>query len=281
MARQISEIQQQMLDNIAADSVLSTLLTSTSKRAIFRLFTYIVAVAINALEQLIDIFTADVEAVAAAAAPATPAWLQAQVFKFQYSATNPQVIQLIDFAPAYPTVDETLRIITRCSVTTNLSNSVILKVATGEPPAALSSPQLAALQGYVAQIGIAGVVYSVISQQPDKLYVQANVYYQGQYSAVIKADVVQAIENFLASIPFNGQVKITDIEDAITAVEGVTDVVLVNVRARADGTAFASGSYLVQNQQTVSRLWGTVAGYMIGETTTGSTLNDSLTFIAE
>jgi hypothetical protein len=281
MARQISEIQQQMLDNIAADSVLSTLLTSTSKRAIFRLFTYIVAVAINALEQLIDIFTADVEAVAAAAAPATPAWLQAQVFKFQYSATNPQVIQLIDFAPAYPTVDETLRIITRCSVTTNLSNSVILKVATGEPPAALSSPQLAALQGYVAQIGIAGVVYSVISQQPDKLYVQANVYYQGQYSAVIKADVVQAIENFLASIPFNGQVKITDIEDAITAVEGVTDVVLVNVLARADGTAFASGSYLVQNQQTVSRLWGTVAGYMIGETTTGSTLNDSLTFIAE
>jgi hypothetical protein len=281
MARQISEIQQQMLDNIAADSVLSPLLTSTSKRAVYRLFTYVVAVGINALEQLMDIFTADVEAVAAAAAPATPAWLQDQIFKFQYSATTPQVVQLINFAPAYPVIDETLQIITRCSVTTNLSNSVIIKVATGEPPAALSSPQLSALQSYVTQIGVAGVVYNVISQASDKLYVQANVYYQGQYSAVIQADVIAAIENFLAAIPFNGQVKITDLEDAITAVEGVTDVVLVNVRARADGTAFASGSYLVQNQQTISRLWGTVAGYMVGETTTGNTLNNSLTFIAE
>lgn len=281
MARQISEIQQQMIDNIAADSVLGTLLTSTSKRAIYRLFTYVVAVAINALEQLMDIFTAEVEAVAAAAAPATPSWLQAQIFNFQYSPTTPQVIQLINFAPAYPVVDETLRIITRCSVTTNLSNSVIIKVATGEPPAALSGPQLAALQSYVTEIGVAGVVYNVISQASDKLYVQANVYYQGQYSAVIKANVVAAIENFLAGIPFNGQVKISDIEDAITGVEGVNDVVLVNVRARADGTAFASGSYLVQNQQTASRLWGTVAGYMVGETSTGNTLNDSLTFIAE
>jgi hypothetical protein len=281
MARQISEIQQHMLDNIAADSVLSPLLTSTSKRAVYRLFTYVVAVGINALEQLMDIFTADVEAVAAAAAPATPAWLQDQIFKFQYSATTPQVVQLINFAPAYPVIDETLQIITRCSVTTNLSNSVIIKVATGEPPAALSSPQLSALQSYVTQIGVAGVVYNVISQASDKLYVQANVYYQGQYSAVIQADVIAAIENFLAAIPFNGQVKITDLEDAITAVEGVTDVVLVNVRARADGTAFASGSYLVQNQQTISRLWGTVAGYMVGETTTGNTLNNSLTFIAE
>ena len=117
MARQISEIQQQMLDNIAADSTLGSLLTSTSRRAIFRLFTYIVAVAINALENLMDIFTANVESIVAVAAPATPAWLQDQVLKFQYSATTPQVIQLIDFAPAYPVVDETLRIISHCIVT--------------------------------------------------------------------------------------------------------------------------------------------------------------------
>lgn len=281
MARQISEIQQQMLDNIAAETTLGSLLTSTSKRAIYRLFTYIVAVAINALEQLIDIFSASVEATAAAAAPATPAWLQAQIFNFQYSPTTPQVVQLINFAPAYPVVDETLRIVSRCSVTTNLSSQVVIKVATGEPPAALSAPQLAALQSYLNEIGIAGVVYNVISEASDKLYVQANIFYQGQYSAVIKANVIQAIDNYLAALPFNGQVKITDLEDAITGVEGVTDVVLVNVRARANGTAFASGSYMVQNQQTISRLWNTVAGYMVGETTGGNTLQDSLTFIAE
>lgn len=281
MARQILDIQQQMLDNIAADSTLGSLLTSTSKRAIYRLFTYIVAVAINALEQLIDIFTASVEATAAKAAPATAAWLQSQILKFQYSSTTPQVIQLIDFAPAYPVVDETLQIISRCSVTTNLSNNVIIKVATGEPPAALSSPQLSALQAYVNEIGIAGVIYNVTSEASDKLYVQANVYYQGQYSAVIQQNVVEAIQNFLASIPFNGQMKVSDLEEAITSVEGVNDVVLVNVRARANGTAFSSGSYLVQNQQVIGRLWNTLAGYIVGETTSSNTLNDSLTFIAE
>jgi hypothetical protein len=281
MARQISEIQQQMLDNIAADTTLGTLLTSTSKRAIYRLFTYIVAVAINTLEQLIDIFTASVEEIASKAAPATSAWLQNQILKFQYSATTPQVIQLIDFAPAYPIVDETLRIISRCSVSTNLSSSVLIKVATGATPAALSAPQLSALQSYVSQIGIAGVNYSVTSDVSDKLYVQANVYYLGQYSAVISANVVAAIEAYLSAIPFNGQVKITDIEDAITGVEGVTDVVLVNVRARGNSTAFASGSFLVQNQQTIGRLWATVAGYIVGETTASNTLTDSLTFIPE
>lgn len=281
MARQISEIQQQMLDNIAADPVLGSLLTSTSRRAIYRLWTYIVAVAINTLEQLMDIFSAKVEAIAATAAPATATWLQAQILKFQYSDTNPQVVQLINFAPAYPVVDESLRIITRCSVTTNLSSQVLVKVATGEPPAALTSAQVAALQSYLGEIGIAGVVYNVISQASDKLYVQANIFYQGQYSAVIKANVIAAIEAYLSALPFNGQVKITDLEDAITGVEGVNDVVLVNVRARANGTVFASSSYLVQNQQTLSRLWNTIAGYMVGETTSGNTLNDSLTFIAE
>lgn len=281
MARQISEIQQQMLDNIAADTTLGTLLTSTSKRAIYRLFTYIVAVAINALEQLIDIFTATVEDIATKAAPATSSWLQNQILKFQYSATTPQVIQLINYAPAYPLVDETLRIISRCSVTTNLSSSVLIKVATGTTPAALSAPQLSALQSYVSQIGIAGVNYSVTSDTSDKLFVQANVYYLGQYSAVISANVVAAIEAYLSAIPFNGQVKITDIEDAITGVEGVTDVVLVNVRARGNSTAFSSGSFLVQNQQTIGRLWSTVAGYIVGETTSGNTLTDSLTFIPE
>lgn len=281
MARSISDIQTSMLDAIAADSVLSTLLTSTSRRAIFRLFTYVVAVAINGLEQLIDIFKAEVEAIAAAAAPATPAWLQDQILKFQYSATNPQVIQLINFAPAYPVIDELLRIITRCSVTTNLSNNVLIKVATGEPPAALSAPQLAALQSYVNEIGIAGVIYNVTSEASDKLFVEANVYYDGQYSAVISANVIEAIENFLAAIPFNGQMKISDLEEAITGVEGVNDVVLVNVKARSNATAFASGSFLVQDQQTIGRLWSTIAGYMVGETDSGNTLADSLTFIAE
>jgi hypothetical protein len=272
-----------MLDNIAADSVLGSLLTSTSKRSIFRAFTFIVAFAISALENLGDILFASIEDTVSKAAPATPAWLQDQVLKFQYSDTNPQVIQFQQgtFAPGYPVVDETLRIITRCSVTTNLSNSVIVKAATGEPPAALTTPQLNALQSYVNEIGIAGVNYTVLSDPSDKLYVKADVYYQGTYSAVIQQNVIDAIEAFLSSIPFNGQVKVLDLERAIRAVEGVNDVLLVDVKARANATALASAGFLVQNNQVIGRLWNTVSGYIVGETTASNTLSDTLNFIAE
>ena len=64
MARSISTIQQQILDNITADPTIGPALTSTSKRAIFLILAFIVATAINLLEQLIDIFTLNVEAIA-------------------------------------------------------------------------------------------------------------------------------------------------------------------------------------------------------------------------
>ena len=281
MARQISIIQQQLLDNITADTTLSPLLTSTSKRAIYRLFTYIVAVAVNTLEQLIDIFTITLEAVATSAAPSTPSWLQAQILKFQYSLTVPQVIQLINFAPAYPVVDTTLQIITRCSVTTNLSNSVVIKVATLNPPTALTAGQISSLQSYINQIGIAGINYTIASTLSDKLYCQASIYYQGQYSNVIVLNVQNAINNFLASIPFNGVMKISDLEGAIRTVTGVNDVIFNNVQTRSDATAYGSGTYLIQNNQVIARLWNTISGYMVPETTAGQTLTQSLTFIAE
>jgi hypothetical protein len=275
MARQIAIIQQQLLDNITADTTLSPLLTSTSKRSIYRLFTYIIAVAVNTLEQLIDSFTVTLEAVAYSAAPSTPAWVQAQILLFQYSATVPQVIQLLNFAPAYPVVDATLRIISRCSVTTNLSNSVVIKIATLTPPAALSAGQLSSLQSYVNQIAIAGINYNVTSTNSDKIYIQASIYYQGQYSNVIVLNVQNAINNFLALLPFNGVMKISDLEGAIN------DVIFINVQTRSDATAYGSGTYLIQNNQVIARLWNTISGYMVPETTAGQTLTQSLNFIAE
>jgi hypothetical protein len=281
MARTISTIQQQMLDAIAADATLSSLLTSTSKRAVYRLFTYIVAVGISVLEQLIDIFYANAQTLAAQSAPGSAAWLQYKIFQFQYSATVAQIVQLINFQPTYSVIDPTLQIISRCSVGSTIANKVQIKVATGSTPAALSAPQLSALQSYVTQCGIAGVDYTVTSGNPDQLYIECFIYYTGQYSSVIQATVTAAITAFLASLPFNGQMKVGNLETALRNVQGVTDVILVNVIARADATAFGSGTPLVSNQQLVGRLWPTVAGYMISETTTGQTINDKITYIAQ
>ncbi len=281
MARKIAQIEQQILDQVAADPDLSPVLTSTSRRAIYRLWAYITSVAISMLEQLMDIFNAQVESTVAKGAPASAAWIQDRVFQFQYSTDVPQIIQLVNLAPTYPVIDPSLRIITRCSVTTNIANNVIVKVAKGDPPQALDSSQLNAVQSYVNLIGADGISYNVISTDPDLLYIQGQVFYNGQYSDVISANVLQAINAFFAQLPFNGQMRISSLEFAIRSVVGVTDVLLQNVSARAYNTAFGAGTYLVLNNQVISRLWPTVSGYMIPETTAGNTPTDTLQFIPE
>jgi len=280
MARSVSEIQNSIITDVQNTPELAGA-SSTSKRAIWRLWTYIVAVAINLLEQLMDIYQSEIELTVALAAPQTPQWLQDKVFKFQYSATNPQVIQLINFVPIYPIIDASLRIVTRCSVRTTIANQVLIKVAKSEPPLALSVGEVSALQSYVTTLGVAGVNFVVSSAASDKLYVQAQIFYQGQYNSIIQASVVTAIEAYLGSIPFDGTLRLSDLEIAIKSVIGVNDCVFQNVSARSDSTSFGSGTSLVVTNAVVLRLWNTLAGYVVGETTSGSTLNDSLTFIAE
>jgi hypothetical protein len=280
MARSVNEIQQEIISLVQATPELAEA-SSTSKRAIWRLWTYVVAVTINLYEQLQDLFRTEVESIVALSAPQTPQWVQDRVFKFQYSATDPQVIQLIDLVPQYPNVNPALRIVTRCSVKTNLSGRVNIKAAKSEPPAPLDSLEIDALQSYINVIGVAGINYAVVSSDSDKLYIEADIYYIGSYSAVISANVIASIESYLSTLPFDGSMKLLDLEIAIRNTVGVNDVFFKNVKARKDSTPLSGASALVLNNTVISRQWPTVSGYIVGETTSGSTLADTLNFIAE
>ena len=280
MARSVNEIQQSIINLVQVTPELAEA-NSTSKRAIWRLWTYIVAVVINLTEQLQDLFKAEVEQIVALSAPQTPQWIQDKVFKFQYSATDPQVIQLIDLVPQYPVINSALCIITRCSVKTTIAGRVLIKVAKSEPPAPIDSSELSALQSYVDLLGVAGINYDVVSTESDKLSIYADIYYNGSYSSVISANVISTIESYLSTLPFDGSMKLLDLEIAIRNTTGVNDIVFKNVRARTDSTPYSSGTYLVQNSTVLSRQWPTVSGYIVGETESGYTLADTLTFIPE
>jgi hypothetical protein len=283
MARTIAQIQAQIIATKQAQPELAGL-TSTSKRAIWNLWTFVIATCIGIFEQLLDSFLTNVETQVNASAGASILWLQAKMFQFQYDATIPQVVQLINTVPQYPVVDATKQIITACSVTSSLSNQVTIKVAKSNPYVALVSAELTAAQSYINTIGAAGISYTVISLNPDKLYVQASIYYQGQYSTVIQQNVIDAINSFLQNLSitnFNGSMKISDLEGVIRNVAGVNDVILNNVKGRDDASTFANGVDLVLNNTVISRQWDTVAGYIVQETTSGKTFADSLIFIAQ
>ena len=293
-ALSVEQIQAAITADVAAQPNLTyvdpnnnilNITTNTSKRAKWNLWTFIVAAAISLNEQLTDMNMNANEAAIAAAIPETPAWVAAQVFNFQYSADTPQIIQLVNLLPVYPIFNAALQIISRCSVTTTSNNQVLIKVATGNPPAALTTDQISALQDMINTIGVPGVNYVVSSGNADQLFIQANIYYAGQYSSVISVNVIAAINTFLVNLSsaanFNGVLKISDLENVIRNVPGVNDVVLTNVKARQDSTALADTGYLVQAQTLTSRLWPTVAGYIIGETTVGNTFADTLIFIPQ
>lgn len=273
MARTIEQIQANIIADVQSQPELNATLTNNSRRAIWRLFTFVQASAILLLEQIIDVFKAENEVVISQAIPATASWISKKAFDFQYSTSVPQVLQLIGFAPTYLVIDASLRIVTRCSVQTTISNRVIIKTAKLEPPTALSSLELASLQSYINLIGIAGVNYVCASSEADRVYIDASVYYDGQYSTVIDGTVNNAINVFLSKLPFNGQLKMSDLEFAIRNITGVNDVLINNIKIRSNTTPFANGTFLIQNKTVVSRLFQTISGYVVLEDTTANNIN--------
>lgn len=279
MARTINQIQQQIITEKNTHTELSGL-NSPSQTSIWVLWTYIMAVAIYVQEGLWDIFQSNLETQIANTPAWTDAWVHSQTFKFQYDSTNPQVLQFdSNFVPTYPVVDTTKQIITRASVKTLPTKIVSVKVAKSNPPQALSAPELTSFKGYLDNISPAGVQYKAVSLNPDQILIGATIYYNGQYSATIQSAVKNAINNYLANVPFDGVIKISAIEDTIQSVAGVTDVVMNNVAIRADGVPFANTTYLVQNNTEIYNQTTQYAGYSITETTTGYTINDTLTFV--
>jgi hypothetical protein len=204
----------------------------------------------------------------------TDLYIYTKVLEFQYSDTVSQYIQLVNLIPQYPIIDTSLRIISRATAITNGNGKVSVKVATGEPPQALTAPQKTALNDYLVIIAGAGTKCIVTSGDADRLAIFADIYFDGQFISSIKTDVPAAINNYLATIPFNGIVKISDIELAIKAVRGVTDVVLNNLYARLSGTVFSATTPM-------SRTYATGAGYIIEEDTSGETFADTITYTAE
>lgn len=281
MARSIATIQETMDNEQAAQTDLSTL-DSPSQTAIYTLWKFITSAIINFSEQLWDAKKTEIEEVVVNGAIGTDAWLQDKILQFQYDSVTPQVLEVdANFAINYPTIDTDLQIITRCSVVTTSQRVCLIKVAKSEPPVALSAPELSSLEGYVDDINFSGVNYVVTSLDSDKLYLDANIFYNGQYTSTISDAVIEGINNYLASIPFNGKIRISDLQSAILAVTGVTDVVLNDVAIRADLTTFVDKTYLVQNKTNLIPLYQSIAGYITEETTSGATFTDTLTFTVQ
>ena len=288
MARSVDQINASIVSTVKANFLAVGITIDTvnwSKRNMIRLFCYSFAICSAYVEQLMDSLQLSLETTASKTPAASQLWIQAKMFLFQYSESNPQIVQLINLVPQYLVVDPSLRIITACAISSDVSNEVVVKVAktvTGSL-AALSSDELIAAQSYIETIGAGGINYKVKSQATDRIMIDADIYYTGQYSSLSQW-VIDSLVSFLQNLSltnFDGSIKVTDIESAIRKVTGINDVVLNNVRVRDSGSSYDDGIYIVANKTTILRQWKTVAGYCDQENTTGHTFSSTLHFIAE
>jgi hypothetical protein len=286
MARSIAIIYNEIVADKNAQASISSLaptmdteqqlqadLNSSSKVAIWRLWAYVAAVAIYTHEVLWDLYKAELQAIASGAIVGTSPWYQAQVFAFQNG--DPLVYEASTGRYKYAAIDTAKQIVKRCAIVEQADGTLAFKVAkiSSGLPVALTAPEQTSLTGFLKKIRFAGTRFTLISGAGDLLKITATIYYDSVIpAATIKANVEAAIVAYVGGLPFNGEFLLSRLVDTIQAVTGVYDVVLVTAQTKQ----LLAGTY-----SSISRVNIPVYGYYQIDGSTGNTLSDTLTYIAQ
>lgn len=239
MARTIEQIQGAMITQIAADPNLAAL-NSTSKVSIYRLFTFVVAFAIWALESLFDTHKKEVEDIIEAKFPHRPSWYRTKALEFQYGYDLIADSDKYDNTLLTDEQIENSRIIKYSAVTKN-AGRLLIKIAkeTGSVLSPLSAGEKEAFGAYVDEITDCGVVYTVINNQPDQLLLTLQIFcdplvLNASGMSILNGNypVQEAILQYMKELPFNGELVLFDLERKIKEVDGVRIPNIVNAQSR-------------------------------------------------
>jgi hypothetical protein len=233
MARKIIEIKQSITDKIAADPVLSAMLTSTSTVSLFGLYSYIVAFAAWVIEMLQDQLKSDINETVAAMKPHSLRWYAEKAKAFQYGYDLPYGSDTYDNTGLDPDLVAASKIVTYAAVVEQI-RGVRIKVATtfNGDLTQLNNDQMASFIAYMLIIKDAGVKLNITTGLADLLHSALRIIYDplvlntnGSRIDGTNTDPVKlAIKTFLLNLPFNGVFSIQKFVDAIQAVDGVLDL---------------------------------------------------------
>lgn len=263
MARSIAEIYASIISEKQNQTALQgylpgnddvpTLLaniTSGSKVAGWRLFSFIIAFAHFILESMQDLFIIEANEIAARSKVGLLPWYVEQSKLWQ----NGDPLVYIGNQLGYATIDETKRLVTQASAIES-GRIIFLKVAktqgTGFAP--LSASEKSSFEGYWSKKKIPGIELAILSLNPDSLTVNLSVEYQAELDATAtRAAINDAIRAYLKALNFDGIFRTIEMVDYIQRIPGVRDV-LVN------GVQFVVGSAGFS----VAQKYTTRAGYAV------------------
>jgi uncharacterized membrane protein len=204
---------------------------SVSKVAIWKLWIYLVAVALYTHETLWDKFREETEEIARQSIAGNLAWYAAQVKLWQFGSPllwnhTTYRYYYLDAGTPQGIAKRLAKKVSCAEVNNALVNGVLIKVArvSGGILAPLTPPQLSSLTTYVNRIKFAGVQTAVISLPPDRVRLDLKVYYDGTLDlAVFKTELEAGIEAYLRNIEFDGVLYLNELVDAIQALPGTRE----------------------------------------------------------
>lgn len=240
MARSIEIIQNEMLQNIASNGNLTDL-NSTSKVAIFRLITYVVAFAIWTLEILFDTHTAENNRLLLNQKSGRLPWYRTMALQFQYGFNLVADHDYYDNNGIDEEIVNASKIVKYAAVyeTDDLSR-VIVKIAgeSGEILSPLSEPEKNAFTAYIRDIRWAGVNVDVINYLPDRLLINIQIkrnplVLDNSGVSILNGNnpVVEALKEFMKELPFDGELKLSAMVDKLQNITGVSDATILSAQS--------------------------------------------------
>ena len=230
MARSIQDIQQLIYTQKAQEPALESL-NSTSKVAIWRLWVYIISVAIWSLEKLFDLHRTDIDKRLTELKPHTARWYRSKALAFQYGYYLAPDSDKYNNQWLTEKQIETSKIIKYSAVVESKNEGrLIVKIAgeQGDTLQPITDAQRQSFEAYLQEIKDAGVRLSVVNYQPDVLHLQMKIIYDplvldsnGQSITKATKPVEETIISYLKRLPFNGELVLAHLIDALQQAEGV------------------------------------------------------------
>lgn len=241
-------------------------LNSTSNTAIYKLWISVMAMAYMAMSYLFEEHKTEVDLLVASAPAGTPAWYAQKSLEFQLGDD----IQVINNVTSYPIGSTGEKIVTRAVAKNTIEGFCAIKVAKGTAGALqpLDSSEFTQFKAYIDKIQFGGAWIDCINLPADLLTLIANITYDAIYNPdEVKANVIVAVNQFLANMPFDGLLYREKLRDAIQAVTGVVDVEITSLTATSEGIIYSIG-----------QLYELRSGYV--NINPSTTLDDTLTMVA-
>jgi hypothetical protein len=214
---------------------------STSPAAEWKIWTYIMSLAVRIMQVIQAKFVSEVDSKLTFQRQGTSGWYAEMARKFQYGYN---LIVKSDNSVGYEVDDPEARIVAAVAVVEEpTSGTVKIKVArlVNGKLNEFTTEQRLAFQNYVESIKFVGTKTDIVSQTADLIKYSLNVYYDPSFNSdLLSTNIQAALSAFRDNIGFNGFIYRQKLIDAVMQVEGIVTVDLVSLQSQKAGEAVFS-----------------------------------------